>query len=89
MSKLLLRHTVQDYRKWRPVFDADVGRQKASGLNNASVYRAADDNNLILIIWDIEDRQRASEFLASPALKAAMKQAGVVGELDISFQDVV
>ncbi len=89
MSKLMVRHAVQDYRKWRPAFDADLGRQNASGLSNPAVYRSADDNNHILIIWDAEDRQKATAYLVSPALKAAMKQAGVVGELDISFQEVV
>ena len=83
------RHAVQDYRKWRPAFDEDLGRQKASGLVNPAVYRSADDNNLILIIWDVEDRQKAAAFLTTPALKAAMKQAGVVGEPEVTFQQVV
>ena len=88
MSKLTMtmRHTVQDYRKWRPVFEGDIGRQKAAGLVNPAVYRSADDNNVVLITWDIEDRQKAEEFVASPVLQAAMKQAGVVGTPEVSFQ---
>jgi quinol monooxygenase YgiN len=90
MSKLTMtiRHTVQDYRKWRPVFEGDIGRQKAAGLVNPMVYRSADDNNVVLIIWEVEDRQKADEFVASPVLQAAMKQAGVVGTPEVSFQQV-
>ena len=39
MSKLIMmvRHAVEDYRKWRPVFDGDMGKQKAAGLTVAGI----------------------------------------------------
>ncbi|MEA2846835.1 MAG: hypothetical protein QOG78_2116, partial [Rhodospirillaceae bacterium] len=39
MSKLIMmvRHGVEDYRKWRPILDGDMGKQKAAGLTNPSV----------------------------------------------------
>jgi hypothetical protein len=91
MSKLTmtLLHTVQDYRKWRPVFDGDIGRQKAAGLTNPAVYRSADDNNVVLITWDVEDRQKANAFVTSPVLQAVMKHAGVVGTPIVSFHEAV
>ena len=69
MSKLIMmvRHGVEDYRKWRPVFDGDMGKQKAAGLTNPSVYRSADDGNAVLILWDAEDKQRANDFVEGVA----------------------
>ena len=89
MSKLIMmvRHAVEDYRKWRPVFDGDMGKQKAAGLTNPCVYRSADDGNAVLILWDAEDRQRASDFATAASLKLAMTHVGVVGTPDVSFQE--
>ena len=89
MSKLIMmvRHAVEDYRKWRPVFDGDMGKQKAAGLTDPCVYRSADDGNAVLILWDAEDKQRASDFATAASLKLAMTHVGVVGTPDVTFQE--
>lgn len=85
-SIMMVRHAVKDYGKWRPAFDADIGRQTAAGLSNPRVYRSADGGNDIVIKWDVEDEGRVRAFLASPDLAEKMKQAGVVDGPDVFFQ---
>ena len=89
MSKLVLviRHKVQDYAKWRPAFDADLGRQEAAGLRNPVVYRSTDDGTDIVMRWDARDRKSAMDFLDSTELREKMKQAGVLTAPEVFFQE--
>jgi hypothetical protein len=77
MSKLIMmvRHGVEDYRKWRPVFDGDMGKQKAAGLTNPSVYRSADDGNAVLILWDAEDKHAGYHIPGSRLVACAEPEA--------------
>ena len=85
MGMLIVRHKVKDYGKWRPVFDHHAGAQKSAGLTNARVFRSADDKNELVIIFDTKDTKTAKDFVASPTLKQAMKESGVVDTPTIHF----
>jgi hypothetical protein len=85
MASMIVRHTVRDYREWRPVFDAHEGARQAAGLTNAKVYCSTDDPNDLLLMFEIADRQRAEAFGASEDLRSTMQSAGVVGKPEISY----
>jgi hypothetical protein len=76
MGMLIIRHKVEDYDKWRPMFDAHSLMQKAAGLSNPRVFRSSDDKNEVVILFDTDDTKRAKDFVASPDLKEAMAKAG-------------
>lgn len=85
MGMMVVHHKVQDYGKWRPLFDAHVEKQKAAGLTHPRVYRSADDPKALTIIFDDMDTQKAKGFAASQDLKDTMMKAGVVGKPEIHF----
>jgi len=85
MGTLIVHHKVQDYGKWRPVFDGHVAKQKAAGITHPRVLRSADDKNEITIIFDDMDTKKAKEFASSQDLKDTMMKAGVVGKPIIYF----
>jgi len=77
---VFLQHSVADYTAWRPLYDADAKRRAEAGLQEMGVYRSADDENMILIVWGAENGSTVSGMLQSPDLADKMKEAGVTSE---------
>jgi hypothetical protein len=78
MATVILNHRVEDYNKWRPVFDADVRRRKEAGMTNERVFRSAEDPNSIYIIADVADPASTAKMMNDPELAAKMKEGGVI-----------
>jgi quinol monooxygenase YgiN len=80
MVHVIMRATVADYQKWRPVFDGleDLRRSMGSTGTN-QVFRDADDPNTITLILEWDNADHAREFLGSPQLREAMQKAGLIG----------
>jgi heme-degrading monooxygenase HmoA len=85
MPALLIRHRVEDYATWKPVFDAEESTRRANGSQGARLFRNADDPNETLILLDWDDLERARLFVQSDDLRDAMEHAGVVDEPDLWF----
>ncbi len=80
-----INHTVKDYAKWRPVFDADSVARKENGLNLIVVGRGQENTNKIYMAFTISDVQKAKDFSANPRLKEVMEKAGVTSKPEIGF----
>jgi hypothetical protein len=79
---------VEDYDKWRAVFDR-VGEQRSEhGMRSGRVYQDVASPNLVTVVveGDLSDLQAYYE---SQVLKDAMAEAGVVGPPRISFVNEV
>jgi hypothetical protein len=75
-----VRHTVADYKKWRPIFDADEARRRAAGAKGVNqVYRDIDDPNTITVVIEWDNVESARKFLDDPMLRDVMQKAGVIG----------
>lgn len=85
MIYLLVRHKVEDYAKWKPVFDEHAAARKEGGSTGARVLRNVDDPSEQLIITEWPDLEHAQAFAASPDLREAMQRAGVIGRPDVVF----
>lgn len=82
---MVIRHTVSDYSKWKPIFDADASERIAAGVHAIGVARGIENPNDIEIPAIIDDVQKAKAFAADPRLKDVMQKAGVTGAPDIEF----
>lgn len=82
-------HTVKDYDKWRPVFNADSTNRKANGGQDLVVARNADSANSILVVVKVSDVAKAKAMMADPKLKAAMDKGGVISKPDVNFYHVI
>ncbi len=87
MRHILVRHKVKDFDVWKKLFDADAGNRQASGSKGAVVLRALDDPNMVYILFEMEDMDRAKAFFQSDQLKKTMENAGVVGEPHVHYLD--
>ncbi|MFZ2096866.1 MAG: hypothetical protein WAV05_09530 [Anaerolineales bacterium] len=81
MVYINVRHTVADYEKWRPFFDADESRRRAAGATGEKqVYRDAHDPNVITVIMGWDNLENAQKFASEPKLAEVMQKAGVIGQ---------
>ena len=84
MPTVALQITISDYAKWRPVFDEHRSSRAQAGFKNERVYRNVDDPNEVIIWGEATSGAKLRRALASPELKAAMKEAGgVAGTLKL------
>ena len=82
---VLIRHSVEDFSKWKEVYDANKPERVKAGVTDNKLLQDADDPNMVTIIFDAEDVERAKEFTSSDAVKEIMQNAGVVSKPEIYF----
>jgi hypothetical protein len=84
MPTVALQVTIGDYAKWRPIFDKYRSHRAEAGFKNERVYRNVDDPSEVIIWGEASSGAKLRRALASPELKAAMKEAGgVAGTLKL------
>jgi len=86
---VVIKHTVADYSKWKPLFDADSINRNAAGFHLIGVARGIDNPNEVEAPFMIDDVQKAKAFTTDPKLKNVMQKAGVISEPNIKFIKVL
>jgi hypothetical protein len=81
-ATLLVRHTVESYDAWKPVFD---GHEVNRRLHGASGHRVLHEDNRVTLLIDFPDRASAESFASDPTLPEVMSKAGVVGAPEMAF----
>jgi quinol monooxygenase YgiN len=89
MVYAIVRHTIEDYDRWRPIFDADAENRKQAGSQGGYVFRNRANPNELFVLIDYADAEKFEAFASSPELREAMGRAGVVGAPDIAVLDLV
>ncbi len=89
MPYLLVRHKVEDYAKWKPIYDQHGTTRKASGGQSAQLFRNANDPNELVILFEWDDLEKARQFAQSEDLRQAMQRAGVADQPNIYFLEEV
>ena len=77
MAKLVVQHRVQDYARWKAVFDEHGKVWQKHGAKGHTLYRSVDDPRVLVILTEFPTTQGAKAFAADPTLKEAMARAGV------------
>ena len=86
---VLAQHKVQDYAKWKTVFDEVAKFRKSSGELSFNILHSENDLNELTMIFEWDSFENAKKFMTSSELKAAMQQAGVSEEPRIQFLNQV
>jgi heme-degrading monooxygenase HmoA len=88
MAHLLVRQSVEDYTKWKEVFDGDVSFRESSGSRGGHVFQSASDPNEVFVLMEWDTMDNLQQFAQSDHLKERMQSAGVTGPPDIYFLDL-
>jgi len=85
MSIVILNHKVQDFSKWKPIFENDGPRRTAAGLKLLHLARKESDPNDVYMIYETNDVAKAQKMMQDPDLQKKMKEAGVISEPTINI----
>ncbi len=87
MHYLLIRHKVEDFIHWKPVYDAHLPARQRAGLKEVHLLRDIENPHIVFILFEASDLAKAHQFAASSDLREAMNKAGVSDKPDIHFLD--
>jgi len=82
-------HKVEDFARWKSVFDSTAALKGNYGWKRSLVYTINGDPNNVLVMEEFDTMAHAKAFAGSAELKAAMAKAGVVGRPEIEFVNIV
>ena len=85
MTYLFCKHKVAEYARWRRVFDSHAEAQRETGLHVLHVLRAADDPNLIVMLFRVDDVEKARAFTEAPSARETGEEAGVIGPAEMFY----
>ena len=89
MAQILVRHRIEDFKKWKPVFDEDAARRKAAGSEGCRLFHDEKDTNEVLVLCQWKDLGTAHRFAESEETHHAMERAGVTGKVEVYFLDEI
>jgi hypothetical protein len=77
MAKIVMQTHVADFDAWLKLFNENQPFRQSHGATGHTVSRSVEDPNLVVLATDFATVEGARAFLADPALKERMAQAGV------------
>ncbi len=85
LPAFILHHRVADFDAWVEGYDKAGELQQSSGIIGHAANRSIDEPDLVTVYHQAESFDTLRAFLTNPDLAAAMKNAGVVSEPEVSF----
>ena len=82
---MLIRHKVAEFAKWKPVYEDHLAARQKAGLKEVHLLRNVEDSNEVVLLFSVEDADKAKAFAASDDLRHAMQKAGVTDKPDVYF----
>lgn len=86
--RLYVEHKVEDYAKWKEVFDSKADLHEANGISPVAVAYDMKDKNSVTVVSTADDFETLEKFVNNSELKAAMKDAGVVGKPVFNYRNI-
>jgi len=84
MLVMLCRNRVQNFEKWKSVFDSHTQSHIDAGLTLLNLWRDTADMNNVFFTFEVADRKRALVFINSPASVETGRVSGVI-EGEVNF----
>jgi heme-degrading monooxygenase HmoA len=79
MPYSLAKLKIEDYAKWKPVFDQISAARKASGgAKSGILFQDTENPNDVIILIEWDNLENARKFIQSEDVKKALKKSGTV-----------
>jgi hypothetical protein len=85
MNHVFARHEVENFEKWKAVYDADADARQAAGLHEVFVLRNVNNPQEVVVLATADDLAKARAYSDSPELREKMIAAGVIGRPEIVY----
>lgn len=89
MIHVLVRLTVEDVAKWKPVFEEAAALRKNFGSMGVHAFSKVDNPNEIFILGEYEDKDKAMQLFQSQEFREATQRAGVKGPPEVTVLNQV
>ena len=86
MATLLVKHKVNDYAKWKAVYDQVKPMVKSKGGKRQRLLKSSSDPNDLVVLTEFDSVGAAQQFANAQELRQAMQQAGVAGSAGWCWQ---
>ena len=78
-TRVRITHKVKDYDAWKKEFDSHKADRMAAGLQDRAISYEMGNKNMVTVVFQINDMEKAKAFMSSKDLKDKMAAAGVEG----------
>lgn len=78
MAYIVVRQKVEDYQKWKRIFDTAAGLRKASGEKSCKIFRSSSDLNEVIVLSEWDDLRNAVKYSQNRLFKEAAEKAGIL-----------
>lgn len=85
MNYLFVRHKVVNFETWQSVFASHAEAQQRAGLLLLHLLRVAADPNDVLMLFEVNDLEKAKAFTGSSGAGESAKVSGVIGTPEVLF----
>lgn len=89
MTFVLVKARIEDYAKFRSVFDGLASRRKEFASKDARVFRNSSNPNEVVILMELDDVEKARQYLQSDELRQSQQRAGTLGPPEVSYLDEI
>ncbi len=89
MIHVLVRFTVEDLAKWKPVFEEASALRKNFGSMGVRAFSKPENPNEVVILGEYADKEKAMQMFQSQEFREATARAGVKGPPEVSFLNEV
>ena len=89
MPYVLVRNEVEDFAKWKAVFDQHAAFRENYGSLGYQLFNSVDNPNEVFILFEWDTVAHAQQFTSSDELRQAMQKAGVISRPDAFFMNAV
>ncbi len=85
LPAMIVSHHVEDFDAWLTGYDAADELQRSNGIIGHAANRSLDDPSLVVVYHQAESFDTLRSFGSSDGLRAAMKEAGVVSDPEVTY----
>ncbi len=87
MTSVLVQFKVQEYSKWRAVYEENVETREAQGMGAAKIFRDSNNPNSIALLLEVTDLEKARAYADSDVLKQSQIKGGVLPPPTVTWLD--
>lgn len=89
MKTVIIQHEVQDFPKWKEIFDADEPNRAKAGVKQLGLYTSVKNPNDVTMIFEAPGTEVVEAYTSDPRVREQMEKAGVISQPSLTILNKV